>query len=447
MTNHQSTQQPDPFLFLSIESLDLDAQGIAHHDGKVIFIQGALPNEQVKVEILKRKKKFEKANTVEVIKPWASRVQPRCPSFGVCGGCVMQHVDFSAQVAIKSRVVEDHLWHLGRIKAENVLRPLQGSAWGYRHRARLTCRWVTKKGGMLVGFHEKSSSFVVEMTECHVLPKKISALLKPLRVLLGQLSIAQRVPQIEVAVGQEHTALVLRHLEEFSDEDKQKLMNFANLYQIVWWLQPAGPTSVYQFYPTETPLLSYSLPEFNITMPFLPTDFTQVNHAVNQAMVSQAIRLLGITPSDRVADLFCGLGNFSLPLATLAKSVVGVEGSESLIRRAQENAKLNGVNQKTEFFAQNLFDLTVDQWESWGVFDCILIDPPREGAQALVQALAKASYQPRRVVYVSCNSATLARDAAILIHQGPYKLKFVGAINMFPHTAHIESMAVFEPRT
>jgi len=444
MAINQVPVKPENVFQLEIESLDLEAQGVAHREGKVVFVQGALPRETVRAEVLKRKSSYEKARTVEILKTSYSRVEPKCPHFGVCGGCSMQHLEFSSQVAIKARVLEDQLWHLARIKPETVLRPLEGPQWGYRHRARLGCRLVNKKGGMLVGFHEKGSSFVADMTQCHVLPKFVSDMLVPLRALIGGLSVADRAPQIELAVGHEVTAMVLRHLAPLTPADEKSLRDFADKYHVQWWLQPAGPGSVYRFYPDDGPVLSYRLPEFGITMPFLPTDFTQVNHVTNEAMVSQALRLLDVQPTDRVADLFCGLGNFSLPLATQAAEVVGVEGSDVLTTRAQENAVVNGLGHKTRFFAKNLFELTPQEWDRWGYFDRLLIDPPREGALAVCTALAQTSRRPRRIVYVSCNPATLARDAAILIHEGRFTLKAAGTINMFPHTSHVESIAVFD---
>lgn len=447
MALHMVPVKPENVVELQIESVDLDAQGIARRDGKVVFVAGALPGERVRAEILKSKPSYEKARTVEILKSSCARVEPRCPHFGVCGGCSMQHLEFSSQVAIKARALEDQLWHIGRIRPQRVLRPLQGPAWGYRHRARLTCRLVTKKGGMLVGFHEKGSSYVADMRECHILPKALSDLLMPLRELLGGLSIADRAPQIEIAVGTDVTALVLRHLQPLSRSDEDALRRFADTHGVQWWLQPSGPASVKLFYPETGPQLRYELPAFGISMPFLPTDFTQVNHSINEAMVTQAIDLLGIEPTDRVADLFCGLGNFSLPLATRAAEVMGVEGADTLTKRAQDNAVHNGLGHKTRFLARNLFELGLQEWNEWGYFDRVLIDPPREGAQAVAQVLAAATRLPKRIVYVSCNPATLARDAAILIHEGRFELKAAGAINMFPHTSHVESIAVFEPRS
>ncbi|MFN7836304.1 MAG: 23S rRNA (uracil(1939)-C(5))-methyltransferase RlmD [Burkholderiaceae bacterium] len=445
---------------LEIESLDLDAQGIAHRGGKVVFVEGALPGERVRAEIVKVKSSFEKAQVVEVLQAAAARTKPVCPSFGTCGGCAMQHLEFSSQVAIKARAVENQLWHIGRVKPQTVLRPLQGPSWEYRHRARLTCRLVPKKGGMLVGFHEKKSSFVTDMQSCAVLPRHVSQLLSPLRSLLEGLSIAQRVPQIELSVGHDVTALVLRHLEPLAPEDEQALRRFADRHDVQWWLQPAGPGSAWRFYPNDARQLHYRLPQFDLMMPFHPTDFTQVNHQINQAMVRQAIRLLNLQPHERVADFFCGLGNFSLPLARLGNRVVGIEGSADLTRRAMANAELNGLAHKVEFHAHNLFEVTMDDWRRWGPFDAAIVDPPREGALALCLTLAGmtgketseaaqpplfdfATKLPGRIVYVSCNPATLARDAAILVHQAGYRLIAAGAINMFPHTSHVESMALF----
>ena len=431
---------------LKAESLDLNAQGIAHRDGKVVFIDGALPNETVRVDIVKTKPSYEKAKATEILKASGARVTPRCPHFGVCGGCSMQHMEFSSQVAIKARAVEDQLWHIGRLKPEIVLRPLQGPAWAYRHRARLTCRLVDKKGGMLVGFHEKGSSYVADMKECHILPKHMSDMLVPLRNLLQSLSIATRAPQIEMAIGGDVTAFVLRHLDPLTPSDEEALKAFADQYKVQWWLQPSGPASVWRFYPQDEQRLQYRIPAYDITMPFEPTDFTQVNHQINAAMVSKALQLLAPQAHERVADLFCGLGNFSLPLARLAGEVVGVEGSETLTQRAQANAEFNQLGHKTRFFARNLFELTPDEWASWGRFDRLLIDPPREGALSVCEALAaRPDLAPKRIVYVSCNPATLARDAAVLVHQGNFVLKAAGAINMFPHTSHVESIAVFEP--
>jgi 23S rRNA (uracil1939-C5)-methyltransferase len=435
---------PSPAPGVAVESLDLEARGVARHDGKVIFIEGALPGETVTYSSYRKKPSYEFAQLSQVLRPGAARVSPRCPHFGVCGGCSMQHLHPFAQVAVKQRVLEDNLWHIAKVRPDLLLRPIQGPDWGYRYRARLSVRYVPKKGGVLVGFHEKKSSYVADMRECHVLPEAISRLLLPLRQLIESLSIRDRLPQIEYAQGQSVTVLVLRILEPPSAPDEDLLRDFADQHQVQLWFQPKGPDTVVPFWPLSAPGLSYTLPEYGLSMPFKPTDFTQVNHQINQSLVSYALRLLQVQPSDRVLDLFCGLGNFTLPLATLARQVHGVEGSETLVQRALDNAHANGLS-NTSFAARNLFELTADEMASWGAFDRVLIDPPREGALAVAQALTSASVpRPGRVVYVSCNPATLARDAAVLVHEGGWKLAAAGVVNMFPHTSHVESIAVFD---
>ncbi len=438
--------------WLKVESLDLEAQGVAHNaEGKVVFIDGALPGEEVLVSVQRKKNNWEQATMVALRRESSQRVTPGCRHFGTCGGCKMQHFHVGAQVATKQRALEDALWHLGKVKPERVLRPIEGPAWGYRYRARLSVRYVVKKERVLVGFHERKSSYVADMDSCEVLPPHLSAMLVPLRNLVAGMDQRDRLPQIEVAVGDEVTALVLRHLEPMSAADLQRLRDFAAGHEgVQWWLQPKGPETVHRL-DAGGPQLAYTLPEFGITMPFKPTDFTQVNHQINRVLVSRAVRLLEAGPNERVIDWFCGLGNFTLPMATQARAVLGIEGSETLVARSRENASLNGLAAKTSFVARNLFEITPDELASYGAADKWLVDPPREGAFALAKALADlaaaptAGYRPPdRIVYVSCNPATLARDAGLLVHQAGYRCAAAGAINMFPHTAHVESMAVFE---
>jgi len=364
----------------------------------------------------------------------------------------MQHLEPSAQVAVKQRVLEDNLWHIGRLKAERMLRPTYGPYWGYRYRARLSVNDVPKKGGIIIGFHEKSARYVTDMKACKVLPPHLSEMLEPLRGLIESLSIRGKVPQIEFAMGEGQdasiTALVLRIMAPLSVADEARLKVFADEYGVQWWLQTKGPDTVALFYPTDKQL-HYTLPEFGICMPFKPTDFTQVNHQINRVLVSQALRLLDVQPDERIADLFCGLGNFTLPIATRAREVVGIEGSDVLTMRAQENSRINGLSERVSFNTRNLFEMTTDGWIALDKFDKILIDPPRDGALALCQALAgldksHQDYKPQRIVYVSCSPSTLARDAGVLVHETGYVLKQAGVINMFPHTAHVESIAVFE---
>ncbi len=457
---------------LTIESLDIEAQGIAHKlDGKVVFIEGALATEIVTANVHRKKNSFEQGVVMQIHRESSQRVTPGCPHFGLhegaCGGCKMQHLHVGAQVAVKQRVLEDNLWHLGKVKSENILRPIEGPAWGYRNRARLSVRHVHKKGAVLIGFHERKSRYVADMKECPVLPPHVSALLLPLRALIGAMDAIETLPQIELACGDSVTALVLRHLEPLSDADLDRLRGFARQYPSVqWWLQSKGPETVVlldNLAQTGGAPLAYTLPDFGITMPFKPTDFTQVNPHINRVLVSRALRLLDVQKHERVIDWFCGLGNFTLPLATQAREVLGVEGAESLIVRSRENYLLNKplapLNQPladTQFVARNLFEMTAVMLGKDGTAEKWLVDPPREGAFALVKALAELQQSapsaesgagwraPQRIVYVSCNPATLARDADVLVHQAGYRCTKAGVVNMFPHTAHVESMAVFE---
>ena len=432
----------------------MDAQGVGRtttedgSDGKVIFVEGALPGERVLYASFRRKAAFEQALLVKILRESVMRTQPKCPYFSKCGGCSMQHLDVRAQIAVKQRVLEDNLQHIGKLRAETIYRPIHGPSWGYRYRARLAVRLIAGKGGALVGFHEKKSSFVADMETCEVLPPHVSALLMPLRSLVRDLSIRDRLPQIEVAVGAEVTALVLRILETLTQADEALLRTFADTHGVQFWLQPKGPETAYPFYPLGQEL-AYTLPEFGIRMPFKPTDFTQVNHQINRVLVSRALRLLAAQRTDRVLDLFCGIGNFTLPLARVAREVVGIEGSEGLTERALENAKANGVDGHTSFACRNLFEITADDFRALGPFDKILIDPPREGALAVSKALGEIAQSgegvlPKRIVYVSCNPATLARDAGLLVRDAGYRMKGAGVVNMFPHTSHVESIALFE---
>lgn len=450
--------RPSAPSWLAIESLDLDAQGVAHTaEGKVVFVEDALPGEEVQVKVHRRKSQWEQASVTAMRRESAQRVVPKCPHFGVCGGCKMQHLHVGAQVATKQRALEDALWHLGKVRPERVLRPIEGPAWGYRHRARMSVKHVVKKSTVLIGFHERKSSFIADMDSCEVLPPHLSRLLLPLRALIASMDQRDRLPQIEIAIGDEVTALVLRHLDPLSEPDLGRLRTFGAEHGVQWWLQSKGPDTVRLLDGGAlSPPLSYALPEFGVVMPFAPTDFTQVNPHINQVLVSRALRLLAVEPGDRVIDWFCGLGNFTLPLATQAREVLGIEGSATLVRRAEANASSNGLATRARFAAQNLFEITTEALAGLGPADRWLIDPPREGAHALVQALVAllehqvsvtepATYRPpSRIVYVSCNPATLARDAGLLVHQAGYRCAAAGSINMFPHTAHVESVAVFD---
>lgn len=425
-----------------IESLDHEARGIARQDGKTIFVDGALPGETVEYASFRRKPKYELAHLVSVLSASTARVTPRCEHFGICGGCAMQHLDPSAQVAVKQRVLEDSLWHIGRVRPGQILPPIHGEPWDYRHRARLGVRKIEKKGGMLIGFHEWRSSYIADMRSCAVLPPHVSALLLPLRELFAALSVAERLPQVELAVGTQCTALVLRILEPLNAHDEDLLRRFADRHEVVFYLQPKGPDTAYRFYPLPGPPLSYSLPEFGLELEFKPTDFTQVNHAVNRVLVRRTLRLLDAQAGERIADLFCGLGNFTLPIACSGATVVGVEGSPALVERGRQSAAANGLADKVEFAVANLFECTPESMAALGRLDKMLIDPPREGAIEVVKSLAEDG--PRRIVYVSCNPATLARDAEVLVAVKGYRFTAAGVVNMFPHTGHVESIAVFD---
>ena len=432
---------------VKIESLDQEGRGVARIEGKVIFIEGALTGEEVSYSSYRKKPSFELAQVTQIHKPSAMRVQPKCIHFGVCGGCSMQHLDARAQVAVKQRILEDSLWHIGKVKAETILPPIYGQTWGYRERARLSVKHVIKKGKTLVGFHEKRSSFVADMQSCEILTPKIARLLPLLADLVSGLSIRDRLPQIEVAVGDHVDALVLRVMDTPSSADETMLRVFADQHDIQFWLQSKGYDTIVPFHPLNAPALSYSLPEFGITMPFAPSEFTQVNSALNRVMISRAMRLLDPQSGERIADFFCGLGNFTLPIACSGAQVLGIEGSAALVARAQQNAAANGLAGNTKFAAMNLFEMTEEGLAALGHFDKLLIDPPRDGALELVKSLGCGNgggvNVPRRIVYVSCNPATLARDAQVLVQIHGYTLKAAGVMNMFPHTSHVESIALF----
>ena len=427
---------------LDIESLDQEGRGIARRDGKTIFIEGALAGERVTASVYRKKAAYELAQVGTVVKPSSARVTPQCVNFGRCGGCALQHVDLRTQVAAKQRVLEDALWHIGKVAAEEILAPIHGPGWGYRHRARFTVRHVPKKAGVLVGFHEKRSSFVVDMTSCEVVPPHISALLPALREMLTRLSIRQRLPQIELAVGEGADVLVLRVLEPPSLDDEAILRSFAERHRLYLYLQPGGPHTAQPFHPAEGVDLHYILPEFDVRIYFEPTDFTQVNHAINQVLVRRALRLLDVRPGERIADMFCGIGNFTLPIARSGGQVFGVEGTAGLVARAETNAARNGLSDRAHFRTMDLFKIDAEKLAALGLFGKMLIDPPRDGALELVKALGDGG--PERIVYVSCSPGTLARDASVLVQTKGYALKAAGVVNMFPHTGHVESIALFE---
>ena len=402
----------------------------------MVFVEGALPGEDAEVRIFKQGRKFDVGAATALSHHSAGRREPRCPHFGVCGGCATQHADERTQMAGKQRWLEDCLERIGKVKPETLLPIVYGEEWGYRHRARLSVRRVEKKGGVLVGFRERRSTYIADMRECPVLPASVSSLIPDMRKLVESLSVRERVPQIEVAVGDNAVALVFRHLLPLQEADLAELKAFHEKHGVHVWLQPGGPDSAHSFAPKESDPY-YTLPEFDLRIHFRPTDFTQVNPAVNRILVSKTLQLLDPKPGERVADLFCGIGNFSLPLAKRGAEVIGLEGSRELVERARANALANGVVAQFE-----VADLFKQGLAPFGRFDKLLLDPPREGAVEIVKALAPD--WPRRIVYVSCDPATLARDAAVLVHTQGFRLAAAGVANMFPHTAHVESITLFE---
>jgi len=399
----------------------------------VVFVEGALPGERAAVQIMTGGRRFDLGRANRLLNESPGRRAPRCPHFGTCGGCATQHADLGTQMAAKEDGLLQNLKRIGQIEPERVLPMITGDEWGYRHRARLSVRNVQRKG-VMVGFRERRSTYVADMHECPVLPERISQLIDPLRALVATLSVHSRLPQVEVAVGDNAAALVLRHLEPLTDDDHSRLREFARRHGVHLWLQPGGPESARPFEPAESALY-YELPDFGVRIHFRPTEFTQVNHATNRLLVSRAVELLGPQPGERIADLFCGLGNFSLPIARRGAQVIGFEGSEELVQRAMENAAANGLIAQFE-----VMDLFAPNLVPYGRFDKILIDPPRQGAIEI----AKSPLEARRIVYVSCDTATLARDAGVLVHTQGYRLAAAGVVNMFPHTAHVESITLFE---
>ena len=434
-------QLPTEPVEVEIESMTHDGKGVAHLDGKATFIHGSLPGEQVRFLYTGRWRKYDEGRVVDVLRASPDRVEARCSQFGNCGGCSLQHQAHEAQIESKQRAMLDALKHIGKVTPSSVLSPLVGeSEWGYRRKARLGVRYVPKKGGALVGFRERGSSRVAEIDCCHVLHPRVGELIPQLRAMIDSLSIHNQVPQIEMAMGDQECVLIFRLLSEPSESDLATLNDFGVRQRISIYIQEGGPETVKPLNGAGVDL-QYALPSFALKLQFLPNDFTQVNTDINRQMIDRAVEMLNLHSEDRVLDLFCGLGNFTLPLATKAGSVTGVEGDAGLIARARENAIRNNIS-NTAFFTANLYE-TLDQ-EPWlnQRFNKILIDPPRSGAQEILGFLPKLGAE--RIVYVSCYPGTLARDAGILVHEYGYRLVEAGVMDMFPHTAHVESIALFE---
>jgi 23S rRNA (uracil1939-C5)-methyltransferase len=423
-----------------VESLGYDGRGVARLDGKTVFIEGALPGERVRFRYLSKHKNFDTGALVELLEASPNRVTPPCPHFGTCGGCDLQHLRPEVQIQAKQRILAEQFEHIGKVQPETWLEPITGLALGYRRRARLGARLVPERGGMHIGFRERRKSFLANLDTCLVLEPKIAGLLPELRTLVGGLSCAHRIPQIEVASGDNASALVFRHLLSLVERDEELLRDFGTRHDIQIYRQPHAPDSIVALWPDEPEELYYRLSEFNVEIRFRPTDFVQINNAVNQKMVGQAVRLLELKGDEQVLDLFCGLGNFTLPLARHAGRVLGVEADEPLIAGARRNARLNGIA-NADFMVANLYhEGGPAPWTDFRV-DRLLLDPPRGGAIEAIKRLIEPL--PSRIVYVSCHPATLARDSEYLVHALGYRLAAAGAMDMFPQTSHVESMALF----
>jgi len=408
-------------------------------EGKTVFVRGALPGERVRFLYTGRRRHYDEARVERVLEASPDRVEPRCAHFGLCGGCSLQHLAPEAQIYAKEGVLMENFRRLGKVEPRESLPPLTGPLWGYRRKARMGVKYVFKKEKMLVGFREKGTGLLAELSRCEVLHPSVGERLTELAEVIRSLEAYRRIAQIEVAVDDTQTALVFRNLDPLSAVDRERLIVYAREQELRFFLQPAGPDSVEPLWP-ETIDLSYRLEEFDVALHFQPTEFTQVNTEINRQMVPRALELLQVGPEDRILDLFCGLGNFTLPLARRAREVVGVEGEAGLVARARENAARNGLA-NVEFHAADLAgELARAPWWGGG-FDKVLLDPPRTGALETLEHIARLGV--RRLVYVSCNPATLARDAGVLVHEHGYTLEKAGVMDMFPHTAHVESIALF----
>lgn len=424
---------------VSVERLSHDGRGITHVDGKAVFVDGALAGEDISFLYTGRARKHDEGRLCELFKASPDRVEPKCAHFDICGGCSLQHQQPGGQILAKQQTLLDNLRRIGKVEPETLLAPLTGPVWGYRNKARLGVKYVTKKGRVLVGFREKHKPYIADIQRCEVLHPSVGERLHGLADLISGMQARARIAQIEVAVGDDTTVLVFRNLDPLSQDDRQKLTDYAQHTGLHIYLQPKGPDSIELLWP-EASTLRYCLPDQNIEVRFLPSDFTQVNPAINKIMIQQALKLLDLQESDTVLDLFCGLGNFTMPIARKVAAVVGVEGEAGLVQRARENSQRNGID-NVEYHVVDLNESACDQPWMQHSYDKILIDPPRSGAQELVPNLAELGAD--RIVYVSCHPASLARDAGMLVNDLGYRLIAAGVMDMFPHTTHVESMALF----
>jgi len=428
-----------------IETLSHDGRGIARADGKTQFVDGALPGETVMAKMVSTRSRFDELRTTEVLEAAPDRQQPPCEFADLCGGCSLQHMSADAQIRFKENTLREHFAHFGGIEPEQWVAPMRSpDSLGYRRKARLGVRYVKARESVLVGFREKRNSFLTDIDRCVVLDLRIGERIEPLRELLHGMAAFDRIAQVEVACGDDTAAMVFRNMDDLVPDDREKLIAFGQAYDLHIYLQPKGPDTVHRIWPEsggrDDERLTYRMDEFDLTMAFHPMDFTQVNAGINRNMVHRAVEWLDVQPGERVLDLFCGLGNFTLPLARKGGQVVGVEGDDAMVVRGRENARLNDLS-NVEFHGADLHgDFTGQSWAKEG-FDKILIDPPRSGAEEICKYLT--AFGANRIVYVSCNPATLARDAGVMVRNG-YRLVQAGVMDMFPHTTHVESIALFE---
>ena len=440
MSRRRRSKLPREPFEVTIEDLSHDGRGVASTEDKKVFLHGALPGEKVQARLTERKRRYDEGETLEVLEPSPYRIEPRCPHFGQCGGCSLQHLEPARQIEYKQRTLEQNLSRIGKVSPVEFWAPLTGPLWAYRRKARLSVRYVQKKERVLVGFRERYGRFVADMRECHVLDERIALQLEALSELIFSMDARRTIPQIEVACGDSQCALVFRHLEPLSAGDEQLLSEFARSSGIAVLLQPAGPASVHGLEPAVVEL-TFAFPALGLELEFGPSDFIQVNAGMNRKMVQRALDLLDPTADDRILDLFCGLGNFTLPIATRAGQVVGVEGDGELVRKARLNAQRNALA-NVDFHAADLNEEPAGAPWLREAYDKVLVDPPRSGAEFILPHIAASG--ARRVVYVSCHPASLARDAGILVHEHGFRLLGAGVMDMFPHTGHVESIALFE---
>ena len=439
--SHGRKKLPAEPLSATIDSLSHEGRGIARINGKTVFIQGALPGEQILFAYTRRRGQFDEGRTVEVIEPSALRSEPRCRHYDMCGGCSLMHLDSAQQILHKQSVLLEQLQHIGGLAPERVIPPLSASHWGYRRKARMGVKYVDGKEKVLVGFREKNSRFIADIDSCEVLHPFLGKTIGQLKELIRGLSVYRQIPQLEVAVSDAVAAIVIRHLAPLTDNDKSALAGYEQLHPVRFYLQPAGLDSIRSLSGQVEQGLHYRLDKHNVTIEFFPIDFTQVNFELNPLLVDRVISLLDLSGADSVLDLFCGLGNFTLPIARYANHATGIEGSAELVRRAADNALLNGLT-NVSFSVCDLSGTDAgDQSAAWD-YNKVLLDPPRSGAREIIEQLDLQ--RVAKLVYVSCNPATLARDAGILVQQGKLSLKAAGVMDMFPHTSHVESIALFE---